>query len=121
MEKRYSALRILGTVYKVLGIIAAVLTVLAAVALCGTSVLGGAALDSMGREYGQDFGGGGMFGGVMGGVVLSVLSVLYGGIIAITLYAFGEMIYLLIALEENTRATAAMLHGRAGGAGGGPS
>ncbi len=121
MEKRYGALRIVGTVYKVLGIVVAVLTVLAVLALCGTSVLGGAALDSMGRQFGQDFGGSGIFGGVLGGVVLSVFSILYGGMIAITLYAFGEMTYLLIALEENARATAAMLQGQGGGAGPRPS
>lgn len=117
MEKRYRALRIVGTIYKVLGIIAAALTVLAVLAMCGTSLLGGAALDSVGRQFGQDLGGGGVFGGMVGGVIFSVLAVLYGGIIAVTLYAFGEMIYLLIALEENTRATAAMLQGQGGTAG----
>ncbi len=115
MEKRYGALRIVGTIYKVLGIIAAVLTVLAVVALCGAGAVGGAALDSVGRGLGQDFGGG-AYGGMLGGVLLSVVAVLYGGIIAITLYAFGEMIYLLIALEENTRLTAQMLQHQGGAA-----
>lgn len=116
MEKRYAALRIVGNIYKVLGIIAAVLTVVAVLAICGTSVLGGAALDSMGRQFGQDLGGGGVFGGVLGGVILSVVAVVYGGIIALTLYAFGEMVYLLVALEENTRLTALMLQGQGGAA-----
>ncbi|MEW6567032.1 MAG: hypothetical protein AB1449_02475 [Chloroflexota bacterium] len=117
MEKRYGALRIVGTVYKVLGIIAAVLTVLAVLAMCGTSVLGGAALGSMGRQFGQDLGMGGWFSGVMGGVFVSIAAILYGGIIAVTMYAFGEMIYLLIALEENTHTTAMMLQGQAGAVG----
>ncbi len=116
MEKRYRALRIVGTIYKVLGIIAAALTVLAVLALCGTSLLCGAALDSVGRQLGQDLGGGGVFGGMVGGVILSLFAVLYGGIIALTLYAFGEMIDLLIALEENTRLTAQMLQAEGGGA-----
>jgi len=109
MEKRYAALRIIGTIYKVLGGITGALTLLAAVGICATSILGGAALDSFGREFGGDTGLLGLFSGFFGGLITSLVVILYGGVLAITLYAFGEGVYLLLALEENTRTTAMLL------------
>ena len=109
MERRYVALRIIGTVYKVLGGIVAALTILGVLAVCLTSIFGGAALGSLGRELGGDTALAGLFGGVVGGVIASVAIVLYGGGVAAALYAIGEGIYLLLALEENTRATTALL------------
>lgn len=114
MEKRYGALRAVGTIYKVLGIVAAAVTVLAVISLCASSFYGGAALDSMNRQFGRGVVGGGLFGGVVGALVLSLAVILYGGVIALTLYAFGETIYLLIALEENTRITAQALQAQKG-------
>jgi hypothetical protein len=52
----------------------------------------------------------GLFGGALGGLIASVVGIIYGGGLALTLYAAGEGISLLIALEENTRATAMYLH-----------
>lgn len=112
MEKRYKALRIIGTIYKVLGIIAGVITILVAIGLCGTSVLGGAAIDNLGRQFGGDIGVGGLFGGIFGGLLLSLAAIIYGGFITLTLYAAGEGVYLLLALEENTRTTAMLLQGQ---------
>jgi hypothetical protein len=109
MEKRYAALRTIGTVYKVLGGIAGVVTVLLVIGACLTSILGGATADRLSRQLGTDVGLGGLFGGVLGGVLLSLFVVLYGGGVALTLFAAGEGIYLLLALEENTRATAMAL------------
>ena len=114
MEKHYTALRTIGSIYKVLGAIAGVVTVLLVIAACLTSVLGGAAADTFGRQLGSDVGLGGLLGGVFGGLLLSFFIVLYGGGMALTLYAAGEGIYLLLALEENTRATVLALHRPAG-------
>ncbi len=104
MGKRYGALRTIGTVYKILGIIAGVFTILTALGLCASGVLGGAALDQFSRGFGGDSGFGSA-GGIVGGILLGVLAIVYGGGLSVTLYAAGEGIYLLIALEENTRAT----------------
>lgn len=112
MEPRYRALRIIGTIYKVLGGLAGVITVLLVLAICATSVLGGAALESLSTELGEGSAAGGLFGGVVGGILLSLIAILYGGTISVTLYGFGEGIYLLLALEENTRATAQMLRSK---------
>ena len=109
-KKRFGILRLIGSIYKVLGIIVAVITLLAAIAVCATSVLGGAALEQfMGnvQQYGR--GPWGMMGGMAGGVIGGIGIILSGLATAICLYAGGELIFLLLALEENTRITARLL------------
>ncbi len=113
MEKRYTALRIIGTIYKVLGGIVGVLTILVALGICAASVLGGAAMGNLGREFSRNAGVTGLFGGALGGLVIGVVAIVYGGGLAVTLYAVGEGVYLLLALEENTRATVALLQRQA--------
>lgn len=117
MEKRYTALRVVGTLYKVLGIIAAVITALVVIGICIAAAAGGAAwgriLEDMG-EFGP-YMMPGAWGGALGGALIAIAVILYGGLISISLYAAGEGVYLLLALEENTRATAILLQ-RASGA-----
>ncbi len=116
VARHYQALRIIGTIYKVLGVIAAVLTILLVIGFCGVSVLGGSLLSNIESTYG--YGGGpsfgGALGGILGGLIGSIVLIIYGGGIAVTLYAFGEGVYLLLALEENTRATAQLLQQQLG-------
>jgi vacuolar-type H+-ATPase subunit I/STV1 len=112
MEKRYRALRVIGTIYKVLGGIAGIVTILLALGICATSVLGGAAMDEFSREFGGDIGIPGLLSGFLGGVIGTVLVLIYGFGFSVTLYALGEGVYLLLALEENTRATVALLQQR---------
>jgi len=105
VEKKFKILRFIGTVYKVLGIITAVLTVLGAVGICLTSVLGGAIFDQIQGELGN-LGPMGVMGGAAGGAIIGGFLLVWGTIIALLLLAAGEGIYLLLALEENTRTTA---------------
>jgi hypothetical protein len=107
MEKRYNALRVIATIYKVLGIVVAIVTVLAVIGFCAFSVLGGAAMGSLGRDATS-----GLLSGVFGGFLFAIIGIIYGGGIALTLFAAGEGISLLIALEENTRVTAMALQQR---------
>lgn len=109
MERKYAGLRLAGTVYKVLGIIVGVITILAALGICVTSLLGGAAMNSLAGDFGGNAGMMGSLGGVLGGLLGGLFALIYGGAMALGLYAFGEMMQLMIALEENTRATAAVL------------
>ena len=106
MEKRYKVLRTVSFIYKLIGITAGIITVIIALAICATSLLSGAAIDSMLYGFGNDPGFGGYLGTGVIGIIFSFISILYGGLFALTFYAFGEGINLLIALEENTRATA---------------
>ena len=109
MEKRYKILRLIGSVYKVIGIVAGVITIIGAIGSCAFSAIGGSAMDSLLNSYGNSYGASGLFSGVLSGFLLGGMILLYGGITAISLYALGEGIYLFIDLEENTRATAALL------------
>lgn len=109
MERRYTALRIIGTIYKVLGIIAGVITLLIVLGICATSVLGGAAFDSFANQFGGETSGAGILSGVFGGLFLGLFAIINGGGIAVTLYALGEGIYLFLAVEENTRAITMLL------------
>jgi len=113
MEKRYRALRIIGAIYKVLGGIVGIITILLALGICATSLLGGAAINNFSRQYGGNTGVWGLFSGVLGGIIGSILTIISGGTMAITLYATGEGVYLLLAIEENTRASTALLHQQA--------
>jgi choline-glycine betaine transporter len=105
MEKKFQILRFVGTVYKVFGIIVGVITILAVIGACLVSVLGGTMMDQIQRELGGAVPG----MNIVGGIVASLIALLYGGGLAITLYALGEGVYLLLALEENTRMTAQAL------------
>jgi hypothetical protein len=110
LDKRYRALRIIGTVYKIFGILAGIMTIFSVLAVCGTSTIGGMALDEFSREFGGEQMFTGLLSGVLGGVFISLFIILSGGVTALGLYALGEGIYLLISMEENTRATAAFLY-----------
>ena len=109
MERRYHALRTIANIYRVLGYITLVLTILAVIAICGMSVLGGSALNSFAQQYGRPINGSGWVGGLLGGVIATIFVIIYGGVVSLALIAFGEGIYLLIAVEENTRKTALLV------------
>lgn len=112
MEKRYRALRIISTLYKIAGVIVLVFAVLAGAGLCLAGVLGGGALEEMSREFG-DMGGMGLMGSALGGLFAGLGAFIGGGLSGLTLYATGEGIALLIATEENTRAAAMYLAAQA--------
>ena len=105
MEKKFKILRFIGGVYKVLGIVTAVVTVLGALAICLTSILGGAMMDQLQNQFG-DIGPVGLMGGAAGGAIIGGLLLVWGAIVALLLLAIGEGICLLLGLEENTRTTA---------------
>jgi len=105
MKGRFKALRFIGTLYKILGIIAGILTLAATVGICFTSILGGTALQQAFNEFNETGSPllGGM-GGALMGVVGGLFLLLNGGLAAAGLYAVGEGIYLMLSIEENTRA-----------------
>ena len=109
MEMKFKVLRLVGSVYKVLGIISAVLTLILALGICLVSLLGGAMMDQVQRELGRTMGPLGMLGGAAGGAIAAGFVLIYGVVMTLVLYGAGEGIYLLLALEENTRTTAILL------------
>ncbi len=109
MEQRFHALRTIGSIFRVLGYITLVLTIISALAFCGLTVVGGSMIQSASQQFGFDSSGGGFLGGLFGGLIGGFLILLYGGFISLWVIAIGELIYLLIGVEENTRKTTYML------------
>lgn len=108
MPKRYRILRLIGTLYKIIGVVAGIAFLLASLGACVSGLIGGAALAG---TFGLDNGTGtaGTAVTFVTGLVAAILILIYGLLVGLGLYAFGEAIYLLIALEENTRGTVALL------------
>lgn len=107
MQKRFGALRVIGTIFKILGIIEGILAILAAIGSFILFAAGGNILNTMASSYNLQFNVEGA--GLLTGVIISILSLLIGLVWAITTYGMGDLFYLLIALEENTRASAITL------------
>lgn len=110
MEKRYGTLKVIGTVFKVLGIIMAVLTIILAIGACVLYTSMGSLFSSLASQTNP-----GMVpstGGVVVGVVAGLITLIYGAVMSMAIYAFGGMIQVMTDMEENTRATAMLLHRR---------
>jgi hypothetical protein len=110
MQKRYGVLRFISGFYKVVGIIIGVLTLLSALGICATSVLGTSGLVQTLQNSGLPVGLGA--GGVVVGILTSLMTILFGALSALGVYALGELISLLISMEENTRVTATLLQSK---------
>jgi len=89
MEKRYPALRIIGTFYKTLGVL-----ILVSAILYGFVMLLFSPLDPH---------------STLGALFSAVVLVIIGGALAVSCYAIGELVYVFLDLEENTRATNKLL------------
>jgi hypothetical protein len=103
MEKRYKVLRFVATLWKILAWIALALGVLGSLGALLGGILGG-----LGPQFWRDLGlNPAIFGS--GGVIIGIIGFLIGLIMTalqfLVLYATGEIFSVLIAIEENTRAT----------------
>ncbi len=99
MEKRFTALRVVSVIFKILAWIVAVLTVIGFIVM----LVGGAAMSSMmSRGYGG-YGGMGALG-VFGGIGMAFGILIYGAFMFVSLLAAADMILVVLAIEENTRA-----------------
>lgn len=103
MQKKFGILRFTASVLKVLGIVAGIFAVIA----CGLTIVAASAGPQMmssviGTGNFVDMGSAGFAAGLFGALLVLV----FGLIGALCIYAIGELINLLIAMEENTRASA---------------
>ena len=101
MEKRYRILRIVATIWKVLAWIVLVVSVLGGCGTIALGALGGAAARSSDAL--------GLGGGLIGGAITALVAIFFGVLYFVSLYAFAELVDVMLALEENTRATADQL------------
>jgi len=106
VEKRFTVLRIVATLYKILGWIILVVGTLASLGIFVAGLLGGAGVSQY-MSRGSQLGG--LMSGALGGLVAAVISFLLTLLYFVLTYGVGEVIYLFVAIEENTRATSAWI------------
>lgn len=105
VPKRFGVLRFFGTLLKVIAWIVLVVSILGAitaVVMGGSNAMTSALSGLMPAESAALFGAG---GGVLAGLFFLFIGFMY----FLALYVTGEMIHLQLAVEENTRLTAALL------------
>lgn len=102
VPKRFDFLRFISALLKVFAWIVLILSILGAISTAlFSSQLGGLLGDQVG-DYGW------LFGGV-GAIMSAVFVIFFGFLYFALLFALGESISLNLAVEENTRMTAALL------------
>jgi len=100
MEKRYTALRVIATIYKILGVLIAILVLLGIILL----VVAGVASQNRLAMYGINS---------TELMVLAGVGLLFGGgMLALGTFAVGDLLYLVINIEENTRYSAILMRDR---------
>jgi hypothetical protein len=93
MEKKFTALRVIGTIFKVLAWIALCFGILGALG----ALIAGIAVSGQQELLGLDL------GGPLAGIAVFIVALIGAIFYFLMLYAVGESIYLFLAIEENTR------------------
>ena len=104
VPRRFPVLRVISTFYKVIGIITAGVTLLVALGSCILQIAGSALIMGLERDLGISLPVAG--GGIVVALISSLIILLLGALYAAFIYGFGELISLLLAVEENTRLAA---------------
>jgi ABC-type transport system involved in multi-copper enzyme maturation permease subunit len=105
--KKYTALRTIGSILKILGIINGVITILLSLGSCLFFGFIGSQISSV--MYRISGTGGDIGGTIITGVITGLTILIYGGISALMIYGVGELIFLMIDMEHNTRETTELL------------
>ena len=100
MKKRFGVLQLIATVLKVLGIVVAALGVLGGLGTLIMSIAGGDMWSSLGYDANSGF-----FVGLIGSFGILIGGILY----AMILYGYGELLLLLLSMEDNTFRTVKLL------------
>jgi hypothetical protein len=98
MERRFTALRVIATVFKILAWIALILGLIAAIG----ALFAGFTMQGQGL-LGLDL------GGPLTGVAMFLVALIIAIVNFMLYYAIGESIYLFLSIEESTRRTAYLL------------
>ncbi|RLT44999.1 MAG: hypothetical protein DWI57_01825 [Chloroflexi bacterium] len=103
VPQRFGVLRLIGTLLKVMAWIVLISSILLALAVGLAGPIARQFLGDAGLQ--PDL----LVLGSAGGTIAGVLLMLIGVVIFLSFYAAGESIFLQLAIEENTRMTAALL------------
>jgi hypothetical protein len=96
MDRRFTALRVIGTVFKILAWISLILGLLSAIGM----LIIGFALGGQSGPLGLEL------NGPLAGIAMFVVALIITIISFLSLYAVGESVYLALSIEESTRRTA---------------
>ncbi len=107
MQKKFGALRFIGTIFKILGVLIGIIAILGAIFFIAAFSMSGTILNSVLGQYGYQAEIGGY--GVVAGVIAGILSLIVGGVWSLSTYGLGELCFVLIAIEENTRGTLVLM------------
>lgn len=99
MDRQFTALRIIGTIFKILAWISLILGLLGAAA----ALIAGLTLAGQQSILGLDL------GGPLAGIALFVVILVIAIFNFLGLYAVGESVYLFLSIEESTRRTAYLI------------
>jgi len=102
VPNRFSVLRFIGNLLKVVAWIWLVLSVISAI---GVAIAGSSLIPLLSGALGSTASWIPATGGVIGGIALLFIGLIY----FLFFYAIGEGIQMMLAVEENTRLTAALL------------
>ncbi len=102
MKKRFNFLRTLANIFKILGILLAAIFLLGGIILIVLSMSNGNFWSLFGLDAATGFS-----VGLATGIITLVAGVLCG----LMIYGFGELIYVLISIEENTYKSSVFLEG----------
>jgi len=100
MKKRFGILRVISIIFKVKGVIVAAATLLAALFTLVMSVGGGNVWELVGVDAST---------GLFAAILAAILELVVGALLALMLYGAGELITLLLDVEENTRSAVSLL------------
>jgi len=100
MKKRFQFLHVVAGIFRILAIVVAGLALVASLVTLVMAMAGGQIWNIFGMDANTGF---------FGGLLVAFLEVLAGFFYALLLYGYGEMISLMLALEENTRNIVALL------------
>jgi hypothetical protein len=100
MKKRFQFLHVIATIFRILGIIIAGVAMVASLVTLVMAMAGGQIWNIFGLDANTGF---------FGGLMVAFLEVLAGFLYAMLMYGYGEMISLMLALEENTHNTVLLL------------
>jgi hypothetical protein len=96
MDRRFTALRIIGTLFKILAWISLILGLVAAIGMLVVGFILGGQQGPLGVQV----------SGPLAGIAMFVVALIIATINFLSLYAVGEFVYLALSIEENTRRTA---------------
>jgi len=105
VPKRFGVLRFFGTLLKVIAWIILIFAILGAI---GAALASGPLFNALGSQLGpqaQYVNALGTGGGILAGIFIVIIGLVY----FLVFYVVGETLHLQLAVEENTRLTAALL------------